>query len=43
MSVLAVVPLAAQQTRIGIRGSQFTINGKITYTAEQGFPASTLR
>ncbi len=30
----------AQQTRVGIRGSQFTINGKITYTLEQGFPTA---
>lgn len=37
----AVASLApAQQTRIGIRGTQFTINGKVTYTAEQGFPSA---
>ncbi|HYP14785.1 MAG TPA: hypothetical protein VEQ63_12730 [Bryobacteraceae bacterium] len=32
--------LIAQQTRVGIKGSQFTINGKVTYTAESGFPSA---
>src|SRR5215831_15835717 len=26
------------QTRVGIRGSKFTINGQVTYTAASGFP-----
>src|SRR5580704_2761347 len=30
--------LASAQTVIGIRGSQFTINGHPTYTAASGFP-----
>lgn len=36
------VSLEAQQTRVGIRGSHFTINGHSTYTPAHGFPnAST--
>ncbi len=31
------MPAAAQQTRVGIRGSLFTINGHLTYTPESGF------
>jgi hypothetical protein len=31
-------PAQAQSTVVGIRGSQFTINGHPTYTAEAGFP-----
>lgn len=46
--ILAILVLAewispdaiAQQTRVGILGSQFTINGQPTYTAAQGFPAA---
>ncbi len=30
--------LAAQTTRVGIRGSLFTINGEPTYTPAEGFP-----
>ena len=37
--ILAAGPLAAQ-TVVGIRGSQFTINGQPTYSAAQGFPAA---
>lgn len=28
----------AAQTRVGIRGTKFTLNGEITYTASAGFP-----
>src|ERR1039458_5885101 len=31
-------PARAQSTVVGIRGSQFTINGRPTYTPESGFP-----
>jgi hypothetical protein len=31
-------PARAQSTVVGIRGSQFTINGRPTYTPEAGFP-----
>ena len=38
---LILAPLSlAQQTRVGIRGAQFMVNGKVTYSAEQGFPAA---
>jgi len=37
--ILAAEPIAAQ-TVVGIRGSQFTINGQPTYSATQGFPAA---
>ncbi|MBI4873059.1 MAG: hypothetical protein HY822_00350, partial [Acidobacteria bacterium] len=35
-----VVPLASAggQTVVGIRGPYFTLNGRLTYTAEAGFP-----
>jgi hypothetical protein len=36
--VIAAAPAAAQKTRVGIRGSLFTINGHPTYTPEAGFP-----
>ncbi len=37
-ALVAAVPATAQQTRVGIRGSLFTINGHPTYTPEGGFP-----
>ncbi len=36
--LLATLPAFPQSTRVGIRGSHFTINGHSTYTAAQGFP-----
>lgn len=38
MLVLATGSMLAAQTVVGIRGSEFTINGAPTYTAAQGFP-----
>jgi peptidoglycan hydrolase-like protein with peptidoglycan-binding domain len=32
--------LGSAQTRVGIRGTKFTINGEVTYTAASGFPAA---
>jgi hypothetical protein len=41
---LLLLPLTpalwSQQTRVGIRGSHFTINGHSTYTPAQGFPSA---
>ncbi|MBC8164380.1 MAG: Ig-like domain-containing protein [Bryobacteraceae bacterium] len=38
ISLASCAALIAESTRVGIIGSQFTINGKVTYTAESGFP-----
>ncbi|HEV2135299.1 MAG TPA: hypothetical protein VGR47_13775 [Terracidiphilus sp.] len=40
--LLLLVPLSmvSAQTVLGIRGSEFTINGEPTYTAAQGFPSA---
>lgn len=38
--VLLLAISAEGQTTIGIRGSKFTINGEVTYTAASGFPAA---
>lgn len=35
-----LLPAAQPQTIVGIRGSQFTINGQPTYTASSGFPSA---
>jgi hypothetical protein len=35
--------LVCGQTRVGIKGSKFTINGEITYTAASGFPGAARR
>jgi hypothetical protein len=37
-TALASWPAWPQTTVVGIRGSQFTINGRTTYTPESGFP-----
>jgi hypothetical protein len=40
--LLLLVPVStlSAQTVVGIKGSEFTINGKPTYTAAQGFPSA---
>ena len=33
-----LISVASAQTRVGIQGSRFTLNGQLTYTAASGFP-----
>jgi hypothetical protein len=37
---LASWSVASAQTKVGIRGAEFTIDGQITYSAAQGFPSA---
>jgi hypothetical protein len=37
---LTLTLAVSAQTKVGIRGTKFTINGEVTYTAASGFPAA---
>jgi hypothetical protein len=40
LSILSIAPVILSQTKVGIHGAEFTLNGQPTYTAASGFPAA---